>query len=122
MLSKLSIALVATLGSSTTLDREEVMNNMRPGLLPPEGKVWRGSTIPKEHGALWSGVDPHIFEDRYGQPLSIYKSYRNKWNPEISEAEVKFIEEGNILKYSVQPDKWKSFADGEKDDEIISYA
>ena len=50
--------------------------NMRKGLLPPEGTLWRGSTIDLEGklGQGWeAGADPKDFEEEYGQPLHIYR-------------------------------------------------
>ena len=123
MLRKIPLAALAILGHSLYLDDDETLPNMRKGLIPPEGKVWRGSTIPREHGLRWTkGVDPNAFEERYGLPLSIYKSYRSTTNVRIRDAEVKWIEEGGILKYSIQLDKYGEFADGSRDDEIINYA
>ena len=45
--------------------------NMRPGLLPPEGTLWRGATMENNkaggifEGGWSEGVDPYQFEDYY---------------------------------------------------------
>ena len=105
---------------------ENFMPNRQDGLLPPEGSIWRGSTmedvISGHTAGSWSGVDPHVFEDVYDVPLHIYRTFRNKSNWEIK-TEAKWIEEGGILFYSIQLDTWAPYAKGAgKDDEIKKFA
>ena len=79
------LSLLTFVGSSAALDFQP---NLLPGLVPPPGTVWRGATIPFDSEvedrvleATWDeGADPQVFEDYYGQPLHIYRSFNNHWN------------------------------------------
>ena len=71
-------------------------------LLPPEGKIWRGSTMqPRTYDeGSWYGMNPYDFEERYGEPLHIMRTFRTKSNPEIT-TEAEWIRDGGILFYSI---------------------
>ena len=106
--------------------------NMRPGLLPPEGTMWRGATIetPPNNksghftGGWGIGADPQEFEDYYGQPLHIYRNFNEKSNASLTgDTAWQFIQDGGIIFYSIQPkNSWAEFARGDKDAEIRKYA
>ena len=113
-------------GSSSALDFQP---NLLPGLVPPPGTVWRGATIPFDAlvedrvlEASWEeGANPQVFEDYYGQPLHIYRSFNNHWNaPLVDDAE--WVSEGGIVFYSIQLKDWAEYANGSRDDEIRLYA
>ena len=65
--------------------------NLRPGLVPPEGTMWRGATIETPPNNLsgaftgdWTkGADPQEFEDYYGQPLHIYRNFNENSNASL---------------------------------------
>ena len=69
-------------------------------LLPPEGKIWRGSTMQPSVFGAWSGVDPYLFEEMYHEPLSIMRTFRTSSNTEIT-TEAEWIRNGGILFYSI---------------------
>lgn len=100
-----------------------MLPNLRPGLVPPEGTMWRGATIDTNgvlSGGWMAGADPDEFEEYYGQPLHIYRQFNESSNAGLTEW--KFIEEGGIIFYSIQPKDWALYASGMKDWEIRKYA
>ena len=48
--------------------------NMQKDLMPPNDKMWRGSTIESD-----ITYDPSYFKDTYGVPLQIYRGFWSKW-------------------------------------------
>ena len=100
------------------------MMNMRKGLLPPEGTLWRGSTIDVNgilEGSWSAGADPKDFEAYYGQPLHIYRQFNTSSNDEMT-TEFEFAENGGIVFYSIQPEDWEEYASSKKWWEIRDYA
>ena len=114
------LSLLTFVGSSAAC---EFQPNLIPGLVPPPGTIWRGATIPFEGedlvlDATWDeGADPQVFEDYYGKPLHIYRSFNSKWNAPLIR-DVNFVEEGGIVFYSIQPKDWVAYGNGSMDDEI----
>ena len=98
--------------------------NQRPGLLPPEGTVWRGSTIDYDgifDGDWTNGADPYQFEEYYGQPIHIYRQFNQQDNADLT-TEFEFIDNGGILFYSIQPDDWAAYGKASKKWEIKKFA
>ena len=78
--------------------------NMRPGLIPPEGTMWRGATMDPNgifDGGWARGTDPQQHEDYYGKPLHIYRNFNTNSNADFTEHE--FVADGGIIFYSIQP-------------------
>ena len=100
MFSKQSLPLLTIIGATVA---DEILPNLLPGLVPPEGAIWRGATIDGS-GPLesdWTlGADPNEFEDYYHYPLHIYRSFNNKTNAPLT-LEKDWIREGGILWYSL---------------------
>ena len=97
--------------------------NMRPGLIPPEGTMWRGATMDPNgifDGGWARGTDPQQHEDYYGKPLHIYRNFNTNSNADFTEHE--FVADGGIIFYSIQPKDWAAYANGMKDWEIKLYA
>ena len=122
MFSKQLISSLALIGSSLA---DEIMMNLIPGLVPPEGAIWRGATISSDgplEGSWTYGTDPEVFEAYYNQPLHIYRSFNNLSNADLTYEKDWIREKGGILWYSLQPKDWVAYGDGSKDDEIRMYA
>ena len=121
-LSILVCALGIDLNASTT-EVDPTLLNMREGLLPPDGKIWRGSTIDSNlEVSSWSGTDPNYFEEEYGVPIQIYRTFKANSNAAIT-TEAPWIQNGGILIYSIQPKPWTDYVSGgSKDEEIEKYA
>ena len=129
----LSALIVNSLATQLTTEAETTtqakapfsgLMNMRKGLLPPEGKVWRGSTIDVNgvfEGDWKSGADPKDFEEYYGETLHIYRQFNNKSNTEMT-TEFEFAKNGGIVFYSIQPEDWAAYASASKWWEIRKYA
>ena len=69
------------------------------------------------------GADPREFEEYYGVPLHIYRSFNNKSNDSIVDsAEYEWVKEGGIVFYSLQIEKpWSDWrACPTDDDEMIA--
>ena len=99
-LSILAYALGIDLYAATT-EVDPTLPNMQEGLLPPDGKIWRGSTIDsKLEVSSWAGTDPNYFEEEYGVPLQIFRTFRSKSNAKIT-TEASWIKNGGILLYSI---------------------
>ena len=65
MFSKQLIPSLALIGSSLA---DEILMNLIPGLVPPEGTIWRGATISSDgplEGSWTYGTDPDVFEAYY---------------------------------------------------------
>ena len=125
----LASSLAATLITSETESTggPNMMINMRPGLVPPEGTMWRGSTIETNgplSGSWMTGADPDEFEQYYGQPLHIYRNFNEASNaPLETDTAWDFIQRGGIIFYSIQPrPSWAEWADGSQDKTIRKYA
>ena len=129
----LSALIVSSLATQLTTEAQTTsqakapfsgMMNMRKGLLPPEGKLWRGSTIDV-NGILpgdWkSGADPRDFEAYYGEPLHIYRQFNTLSNDEMT-TEVEYARNGGIVFYSIQPEDWGKYGTSSKWWEIRDYA
>ena len=80
MISRVAQAIIVANAVITDVSAADVIPNMQPGLLPPEGTMWRGATIDTPDGADWSGTDPNIFEQKYGIPLQIFRNFHNSSN------------------------------------------
>ena len=75
---------------------------MQPGLLPPEGFMWRGATIDATDGGHWEGTDPTIFESKFDVPLHIFRNFHAPNNAQMLEQyEGKWIKQGGIVFYSI---------------------
>ena len=75
---------------------------MQPGLLPPEGFMWRGATIDAPDGGHWEGTDPTIFESKFDVPLHIFRNFHAPNNARMLEQyEGKWIKQGGIVFYSI---------------------
>ena len=60
-LSTLVAASFATLLNTGVEESSHTLMNMRPGLIPPEGTMWRGSTMDPNgifEGGWAAGTDP----------------------------------------------------------------
>ena len=97
-LSLLVVGSMATRLASKETDGTEgpnMMPNMRPGLVPPEGTMWRGATIDGDgplDSSWMNGTNPDDFEAYYGQPLHIFRNFNEKSNADLeSRAEWDFI-------------------------------
>ena len=69
------------------------------------------------------GADPREFEELYGVPLHIYRSFNNKSNDSIVDsAEYEWVQDGGIVFYSLQIEKpWSDWrACPTHDDELIA--
>ena len=85
----------------STGDVDHILPNMQEGLLPPNEKIWRGSTIAAAlEESDWYGTDPNLFEEMYDVPLQIYRTFRANSNPKITK-EAQWIRDGGILFYSI---------------------
>lgn len=98
LLSILDLSQAINLGSP---EEEPMMPNMQEGLLPPN-KIWRGSTMQPGYfdTGSWYGMNPYEFEERYGEPLHIMRTFKASSNPEI-DTEAEWIRNGGILFYSI---------------------
>ena len=67
----IGVGLQAEQKGQDLVERPNGLMNMRPGLLPPEGTLWRGATMENNkaggifEGGWSEGVDPYQFEDYY---------------------------------------------------------
>ena len=88
------------------------MPNMQKGLLPPEGTVWRGSTINWDDGNSYEGCEVGNFEETYGVPLHIYRNFKKPGNARLlDEFEGGFIKNGGIVFYSLKLKKWSEYSE-----------
>ena len=63
----------------------------------------------------WSlGHDPAMFEEIYGVPLHIHRTFKNRSNAKINK-ELDWVKEGGILFYSTDPEPWADYAEGASD-------
>merc|ERR1712032_982433 len=91
LLSVLLCAYGLDLDEESTVEVDPLIPNMQPGLLPPYDAIWRGATI--DRAAKWNdksylGTDPNEFEDYYGVPLQIYRTFKGpRTRPDIGQEE-----------------------------------
>lgn len=77
--------------------------NRRNNLVPPKG-MWRGATLDRR-GYPWI----NMFKMDYGVPLHIYRGFKTPKYTTLTADEKKFIKDGGIYFYSVQPHPWSDF-------------
>ena len=107
------------------LSNDDFVPNLLPGLLPPEGTVWRGSTIAWDDGNSYWGCPVENFETNYGVPVHIYRNFKKVPNARLlDEFEGGFIKNGGIVFYSLKLEPWAEYAEGtgHRDGDIRAFA